>query len=99
MNRRAALEERFQRESVTLLRRHLATLRASQRGPALPPAPSADDRALASTATPAERARVDALLIEAGFTPGDLARVDALDGAPVDDLTRARARQLRRGHR
>jgi hypothetical protein len=95
VNRRAALEERFQRESVTLLRRHLATLRASQRGPALPPAPSADDRALASRATPAERARVDALLIEAGFTPGDLARADGIEA--VDDLTRARARQLRRG--
>lgn len=99
MSRREAIEERFQRESVTLLRRHLEALRTSQRGRALPPKPSAGDIALASTTTPAERARVDALLIEAGYTAADLARPDAIND-PVDDLTRARAHQLlRRGRR
>lgn len=101
MNRRTAREEQLQAAHAALLRRSLATLRASQRGPALPPLPSAEDRALAALATPAERARVDVLLREAGFTTGDLARADALrpqpDNDPVDDLTRRRARQLRGG--
>lgn len=96
--RREALEERLLRRQAELLREHLAELRAEQRDE-LPLAPTAWDRALAATATPAERARVDALLIEAGFDPMELlavnvARVESANDAPADELTRARARAL-----
>lgn len=97
-SRREALEERLQREQADLLRRHLAALRASQRGPVLPRAPSASDRALYAEATPGEIERADVLLRNAGVTREDLARADAHLGRaePVDEVTRARARTLRR---
>lgn len=110
--RPAAWEDRFARESVELLRRHLAPLRASQRGRELPPAPSPEDRARYAASTPAERARAGVLLQGAGFTRADVARGNELlrdramvgeepvnDGAPVDALTVRRARQLLRGKR
>lgn len=113
MNRAAQLEH------AKLLRRALDSLRTSQRGNgrALPPEPSADDRALAATSTPAERERVTRLLMRRGFTRADVERGELLSRAalndapgndtsnaapgvdpdPVDAVTRARARQLRRG--
>lgn len=91
-------DDRFGREAVELLRRHLAPLRRAQRGPAriLPPAPSAADLARYAASTPAERARVEELLVNAGFTRADLARGE-VNEAPADDLTRQRARMLLRG--
>ncbi len=111
MNRRARKEE-LDAAGAMLLRRALAGLRASQRGPALPPPPSAEDRARFDRSTPAERARAGVLLQGAGFTRADVARGEALlrveqladdppvnDPDPVDDLTRRRARVLLRGPR
>lgn len=100
MNRRQKREDLSQERLAVMLRQHLAALRESQRGPTLPPLPTADDRAVAARATPAERSRVDALLRKAGFTAEDLARADALrlptaDGG-LDELSRTRARALLR---
>lgn len=90
--------EHLAKAQAELLRRHLEDLREGQRDE-LPPAPSAYDRALAARSSPVERARVDVLLVEAGYTEDDLARADTLaappsDDAPADELTRARARTL-----
>lgn len=113
MNRRER-EELRQLAHLELLRRALAPLRTSQRGRArtLPPEPSAEDRALHATTTPAERARVSTLLCGAGFTRAEVERGEALlrgealageppdnDDGPADDVTRRRARQLIRGKR
>jgi hypothetical protein len=90
-------EERIGAECVRMLREALAPLREAQRAP-LPPAPSLEDRAIAAAAPPAVRSRVDRLLLGAGYTAGDLARVDeSNDDAPADVVARARA--PRRGKR
>lgn len=112
MNReqQRALQALQGRAGVELLRRALAPLRAAQRGRDLPPEPTVADRALYASTTPTERGRVSAILRGAGFTRAEVERgerhlqVDTLaakaadnDGAPADDVTRRRARQLRRG--
>lgn len=89
-------KQRLQAELASVLRRHLAPLRASQRGGAreLPPEPSALDRARFDDATPAELARASALLCGAGFTRADVARGAAslrarqlADGRAVNDAS------------
>lgn len=98
-SRREAIEERLQREQAELLRRHLDAMRAAERPTVLPPAPSADDLARYARATSAQVERADALLRAVGLTRADLARADAhLHPAndDVDEVTRARARSLRR---
>lgn len=96
------------RAGALLLRRALAPLRTAQRGRELPPSPSAEDRALYATTTPAERARVAILLRGAGFTRAEVERgeqhlqaagasTETSDDGPADDVTRARARALLRG--
>lgn len=86
--------------SVALVRRLLARRRTAQR---LPAKPSAVDQAVAAAQTPAERARVRELLVDAGCPAEAVLRAELLAASSandrsqadvVDAVTQARARKL-----